>query len=359
MPQIDPSTHVCCPLFFHLPAPTSAKFGDAIEYYREFVRYSMQDTRAAVADAASADDVDSPPFPTLLSMRASDLLDEHATQTDATASVELDASGIDWGISVEGSGDAAGGGGGGINWDVDEDVVDTPATEAAPATGGIDWGDDDDDASAEPAAADGIDWGIETTESGSAEDASAASAAASVVAPSAAASLLESESTRHAFLGELQELESFLAVRVVDLATADDVSAAAFQSSGVSHILALQSEATCSTYLAAVRSCLVAFRASRLQQLLLVRSSKRYADRVVAAIRQQSSAVDRLERAAITHEERRLELRRVTERTAHELERTLDRTRAMKTRMEAAISNLFQNRPVHLVGEIHNLLQQA
>lgn len=54
---------------------------------------------------------------------------------------------------------------------------------------------------------------------------------------------------------------------------------------------------------------------------------------------------------------RRGELARITSRSSHELSTLVAQCRTLKKHMESEISALFQNRPVHIVGEINQILQ--
>ena len=121
-----------------------------------------------------------------------------------------------------------------------------------------------------------------------------------------------------------------------------------------------------------------------------------YVDRVVSGIKQQLSSIERLERAQVEHEvsgeggntganqtmrrtsfsvgaarmlthsrrapflssqSRRGELARITSRSSHELATLVAQCRTLKGHIESEISALFQNRPVHIVGEINQILQ--
>lgn len=46
-------------------------------------------------------------------------------------------------------------------------------------------------------------------------------------------------------------------------------------------------------------------------------------------------------------------------RSSHDLSRLIDQLRSIKANVEREISALFQNRPVHIVGEITQILAQA
>ena len=85
-------------------------------------------------------------------------------------------------------------------------------------------------------------------------------------------------------------------------------------------------------------------------------SSSSSLDRTISLLRHQESTIARYERSAIEYEQRRLELIRLNHRAQVEFHNILAKTKEMKSKMEAEIGRLFQNRPVHIVGEINNLL---
>lgn len=249
------------PTFAHSPSRPlcvvcvfSPKFGDALDYYREFVRWTLGEAGSTAA---------APPLPTLAAVRAGPLLDLPATTTDSDAAVSASASassdGIDWDISVEGAGEASSS----IDWDITTEA--SGEATSGDASGGIDWGDAD---SAGAASADGgINWDIETTGSGEAAAASSSAADASppTASPAAAAARadsLESSDLRQLFLSELLELEAFLVERLSDQSGgsstgagvgsaggADDLTAAAFSGTNVPHILTLQAAHHTQAYL--------------------------------------------------------------------------------------------------------------
>jgi len=343
------------------------KFGDAMSYYRAFVRYCMEDGEGPTG---SYDEKEL--LPTIQAIRDGELMpDVGQTETDKEASIASETqtatgsnnsenSGIDWDISVESSGES-----GGATQEIDWSSLITSegggeaAAEAVTesksgedASGGINWGDED-----APAAAPSINWDIETSESGNAADSEPSPPSTSPSADSSSTLSLSSDSTRHLFLSELLELDAFLSERVLDLSHTDDLTAATFQATNVPHILTLQSQQTVQGYLDAVRACLQEIRSPRLTQLLMVRASKRYVERIVHGLKQQLSSVARLEKAAIDHESRRVELQRTASRSSHELSTLIEKSRDVKQHVEKEISQLFQNRPVSVVGEINTMLQ--
>ena len=366
-----------------------SKFGESLEYYREFVKFCLQGGQggsgAGAASSSAAAAAVGMVFPSLQALRTSELMplvSESSSAPSASASATGSASaaaasegGIDWGISVDGSGDSAGGASGEIDWGITSDGAGDATTTAT--AGSIDWGDDSSSAAQTDGAAATINWDIETTEAGEEDSASTTSTApsqstaassesagsastSSSAAPSSATSLLN-DSFRHAVLAELLELEGFLSERSLDLSASegqgDEAALAAFAVSGVPHILSLQSSGTVGGYLAAVRAVLSSLRAQRLTQLLMVRSSRRYMDRLVSGLKQSIAGLERMDRSQVSHEARRAELAKSSQRSAHELQVLVGQCRTLKAQVESEISKLFQNRPVHLVGEINQMLQ--
>jgi hypothetical protein len=364
-----------------LLAARETKVGEALDYYRAFVKFTVPAEATTQPDSI---------FPTVQAVRAAELLpldelkDDSASSTAATSSAASSsdtapADGIDWGISVEGAGDS--GGSATIDWGITSEGGGEADASDAPAAASIDWGIEDNTPADGAAAAATIDWGIETTESGSAAAAASPSPAPVAAAPaSSSPGDLSADAPRHAFLSELLELESFLQERVHDLSSSssssssaasaasssaasgagggagDELAAAAFQGSGVPHVLTLQSAAGVGAYLAAVRRVLGLLRAPRLTQVLLLRSSSRAVDRQVSSLRQSIAGLERLERGQAVHEARRTELARLVSKSALELQTHLEHTRTLKKDVETAISALFQHRPVQLTGEIHQAL---
>lgn len=367
-----------------------SKFAEAIEYYEQFVKFCLQAQSEGAAASSSSSGATEAAFPSLRALRAGELMplvsaSSESPSASAAAPAAASEGGIDWGISVDGSGDAAGGAAatGEIDWGITTDGAGHDGSATTVTAGSIDWGDDSSSVPAADGAAAGasIDWDIETTEAGedsasttstaealtaaspSHSTASSAVASGSASAAAAAPTSLLHDAFRHAVLAELLELESFLSERSSDLSSSgssssgDEASQAAFAVAGVPHILSLQSTQSVAGYLSAVRGALTALRASRLTQLLMVRSSRRFIDRLVAGIRQQLQAIERMDRASVAHEARRIELNKATQKASHELHQLLAQCRTLKSQMEGEISRLFQNRPVHLVGEINQMLQ--
>lgn len=94
---------------------------------------------------------------------------------------------------------------------------------------------------------------------------------------------------------------------------------------------------------------------SRVQQLLLIRQSPSYVDRLVAQLQQCITAAERLESGAHDKARTRADLHGTIGRESRKLKQVLEDTRVLKARVEQAIGALFDGRRINIVGEINAL----
>ncbi|CAI6008845.1 unnamed protein product [Closterium sp. NIES-65] len=95
----------------------------------------------------------------------------------------------------------------------------------------------------------------------------------------------------------------------------------------------------------------------RTRDLLLILSSPRFLDRLEQSLLQKKTNEARLLDSIGELERRRREIRAALADAWPKLEAVVQRTRAYKTAAEAALSAMYSNRPVHIIGEINNVLQ--
>ncbi|CAI7852305.1 unnamed protein product, partial [Closterium sp. NIES-54] len=95
----------------------------------------------------------------------------------------------------------------------------------------------------------------------------------------------------------------------------------------------------------------------RTRDLLLILSSQRFLDRLEQSLLQKKTNEARLLDSIGELERRRREIRTALADAWPKLEAVVQRTRAYKTAAEAALSAMYSNRPVHIIGEINNMLQ--
>lgn len=204
-------------------------------------------------------------------------VDASAGQTDGDsgAAVDLDLGG-DWGLSASG-GDATDGQTGddaatapAISWDIDcVEIEAGSGAEGAPPA--ISWDLDDAGAGADGGEDDAIGGGFSMSSSSSSSKANP---------KRIGGSLLEAE-TRHAFTSDLLELEAFFQTRMTELtaAAADGMHMPPLP--GAPAVLTRESADSCRATLACVADLLAAVRDPALVQLIMIRSSPKYAQCVV------------------------------------------------------------------------------
>ncbi|CAI5506355.1 unnamed protein product [Closterium sp. Naga37s-1] len=349
--------------------------GQAVYYYQ-----------SAVAFAHGGEDADSSLLPTLLELRANP---EQQDRAEPPAENE-------WGGDVGGEGGDGGGGGdaaGGIVWDVDV------------GTGGEGGGGGE--AGGEGAAGGeegggGIDWDIDTGAAGTNEEAPSGSAGDGDSAGGGGGGggrsgregesemqkvqrwLLADSAYRSKLLDDLFELHIFLVTRIAEMNRHQgSVLQAQLMNHGTAYFTPLHSHVCTAGAMVPLPSspippatphsnhgtssltaldshiCTAIGRLTsrRTRDLLLILSSQRFLDRLEQSLLQKKSNEARLLDSIGELERRRREIRTALADAWPKLEAVVQRTRAYKTAAEAALSAMYSNRPVHIIGEINNVLQ--
>ncbi|CAI5511130.1 unnamed protein product [Closterium sp. Naga37s-1] len=313
--------------------------GQAVDYYR-----------AAIAFAHGGNDAGSPLLPTLLELRANP---ERQDRAEPPAENE-------WGGDVGGEGGDGGGGGdavGGIVWDLD-------ISAETGAAGGEEEG-----------GGGGIDWDIDTGAAGTNEEAPSRSAGDGDSAGGGGGGggrsgreggserhkvqrwLLADSAYRSKLLDDLFELHIFLVTRIAEMhrhqgsvlqaqlmATAPPI----IQNHGTASLVSLDSH---------ICTAIGRLTSRRTRDLLLILSSPRFLDRLEQSLLQKKTNEARLLDSIGELERRRREIRAALADAWPKLEAVVQGTRAYKTAAEAALSAMYSNRPVHIIGEINNVLQ--
>ncbi|CAI5460186.1 unnamed protein product [Closterium sp. Yama58-4] len=326
----------------------------AVEYYA-----------AAVAFAHGGEDTGSSPLllPTLLELRANP---ERQDQAEPPAEDE-------WGGDL--SGGADGGGASGVG---DGDAVGRIVWDLDVSTGGNGGGGGEgggEGATGGEEGGGGIDWDIDTGAAGTNEEAPPGSAgdgdSAGGGGGGGGRSGREGESERHKvqrwlladsayrskLLDDLFELHIFLVTRIAEMnrhqgsvlqaqlmATAPPI----IQNHGTTSLGALDSH---------ICTAIGRLTSRRTRDLLLILSSPRFLDRLEQSLLQKKTNEARLLDSVGELERRRREIRAALADAWPKLEAVVQRTRAYKAAAEAALSAMYSNRPVHIIGEINNVLQ--
>ncbi|PRW59500.1 CDK5RAP3 isoform A [Chlorella sorokiniana] len=363
-----------------------------IEYYAALVDSQQQGGEAGAA-AAAADAV----LPTLREVREGRTTPPAEPAAAVAAAEPGSAAGgggaleVDWdlgaaleavGGSEEGGSGAGGGAAAGISWDLD--ASDLTAAETAPgaAPGVISWdvevetaaeaegGSSEGGASSAPVE---ISWDIElsgvgedTTASevpgagaaaagggtaGGSAAAAEAVAAAEAEEPAAVRRLVADAAYRAQLLDDLHELRAFLMQCCRELGGNGSKLLATSAPEAVRHVSADLAAAM----LEAVNAALSQFGGEKLKQLIALRTSGRYLDRMAAGLQQQAGQEAKFLRAAADAELRRGEIQRQLMADSAKLAVLLKRSRQAKAETERALGAKLGRR-VNIQGEINQLL---
>ncbi|ESP02849.1 hypothetical protein LOTGIDRAFT_230360 [Lottia gigantea] len=194
-----------------------------------------------------------------------------------------------------------------------------------------------------------INWDIDTTTDITSND----SSSDGVASGENALSILENPATRNLFLDDLFELEAFLCQRLEELQGDSSVlSDNQFQSSPES----IQLDASqVSTLLSNVNNILTQLTNMRIQQLLLIRNSPRYVNRVHDNLKQILLLADKmtyLEKQAVIRRNEALEEQQEVE---PKLDTLIKRTKQLQKQLEGEISKKYKERKVNIMGDINTI----
>lgn len=265
--------------------------------------------------------------------------EEEEEGADAGEAVE-----IDWGIEVDEEGQGEENQAIEINWEMPEadlEVVEAPAAAAAglPAdeeVAEIDWGIVSQDGGEIK-----IDWTSSVTE---------AEAELEPMLQAVSENSLMDSSTRQQYMTDLYELEAFLIARVRLGSTADDMTL--FKNSPA---LRNQSEFVWTQYLEVTRKVIQALSSPRLQELVMIATSRSYVDRLVNSIHLAKASVQRVDRYIDTYNERRAEISDTVNRTRLKLKAVVKKSRTLKTWIQETLSEQLKVQ-VTVMADIPNQL---
>ncbi|EGD82638.1 hypothetical protein PTSG_03295 [Salpingoeca rosetta] len=165
-------------------------------------------------------------------------------------------------------------------------------------------------------------------------------------------SLLHHRSTRLAVVDELEELMMFFTRRSDELG--GDLEMAAIGLFDSAHkSVQNQSKEQMGAFMSAVTRVHTQLTGERVQQLLMIKSSSRYVQRLADELRQKLELADRALRKTEDFDRQRAECRTIVHNSSEQTDKYRQRIRTLKKHVEQSISKLYSNRPVHIVGDIN------
>ncbi|XP_071942675.1 CDK5 regulatory subunit-associated protein 3-like [Antedon mediterranea] len=223
----------------------------------------------------------------------------------------------------------------------------------------IDWGDGEIDFGIsldEPVGVDEeakIDWGEDT--SGITLGCDLKTADDGVARGTDALTLLDNLETRNAFVNDMLELEFFLRQRLKEMGgDVDIISVNQFQ--GAPSICQMQTVHDVTCMLNLVQDVLSHLRDSTVQHFLMIKSSRRYVDRLADSLKEKLVYEEKMIASKVAVVEKRQASLEEQRKLEPKLDILMAKTRELKQQIEQEISKKYKNRPVNLMGAINAAL---
>eukprot|EP00455_Lapot_gusevi_P052987 TRINITY_DN8175_c0_g1_i9.p1 TRINITY_DN8175_c0_g1~~TRINITY_DN8175_c0_g1_i9.p1 ORF type:complete len:519 (-),score=138.24 TRINITY_DN8175_c0_g1_i9:67-1623(-) len=317
----------------------SDKFRDAMTFYKDFLVYTLVQSFGPRHDVSSA----TSRLPTLSALREMKHGDDDDDEDEKKESAP--APSINWDLDDGGDMPAFSSDMGGVDFGADSGVS-------------INWGDDSgggfSSASLDLSAGPSINWGDDAADAAPAINWDLDAGADEGATIHGKTRGLKDAHTRHNFQAELLELEAFFVTRLNELIAPD---AASFPIQYVGAPLHIQQESVSviRSYVNLIQDILTLFKAPRTQQLILIRNSPKYVDRLVSSLEQQKGASKKLEKMAVTLDERiAVNIETVT-KLRPQLAALLSQTKTLQKHIQQEVSKQYDGRRVNIIGEINNL----
>jgi hypothetical protein len=167
-----------------------------------------------------------------------------------------------------------------------------------------------------------------------------------------ALSLLDDVETRNAFINNLLELEAFVAQRLAELRSDSQSFAVSNQFQAAPNEVQRDS-AELEVMLANIRNVLVKLTAPHVVELLLIRTSPKFVERLAASLHKLLSDSDKVASLSRLMAQRRTETLEEERLTQPKLDLTIAKTKELQKQVEAQISKKYNNRKVNIMGEIN------
>eukprot|EP01025_Chloroclados_australasicus_P030407 TRINITY_DN3051_c0_g1_i5.p2 TRINITY_DN3051_c0_g1~~TRINITY_DN3051_c0_g1_i5.p2 ORF type:complete len:140 (-),score=19.62 TRINITY_DN3051_c0_g1_i5:313-732(-) len=116
---------------------------------------------------------------------------------------------------------------------------------------------------------------------------------------------------------------------------------------------------TCDNMLQVVNDILSQFHNERVKFLLMIKTSKRFLERMQRQLEQQSGQESKLKGLDVEIGKKREETQRQLMGAAPKLKALIQRMKTVKIAVEEELKKQFQGRRIKIIGEINNIMQSV
>eukprot|EP01024_Parvocaulis_polyphysoides_P067029 TRINITY_DN7940_c3_g2_i1.p1 TRINITY_DN7940_c3_g2~~TRINITY_DN7940_c3_g2_i1.p1 ORF type:complete len:155 (-),score=17.29 TRINITY_DN7940_c3_g2_i1:57-458(-) len=113
----------------------------------------------------------------------------------------------------------------------------------------------------------------------------------------------------------------------------------------------------CENMLEVINDALSQFQSDRVKLFLMIKTSKRYLERLIRQLGQQSALESKLKGLGTDVGIKREQVQRQLMGAAPKLKALIQRMKTVKQEVEAELQKQFQGRRIQIIGEINNVLQ--
>ncbi|XP_071443641.1 CDK5 regulatory subunit-associated protein 3 isoform X2 [Hetaerina americana] len=168
--------------------------------------------------------------------------------------------------------------------------------------------------------------------------------------------LLDNPETRYKLMDELLELESFLLIRLSEMAASDtDHLIGLSQMSEAPALLQMQTTGSTSAMLKQTRDVIAAVLDKRACQLHSIKHSPRYVDQLAFTLKQKLSIMDKILLSKKALQEKKEEATSGAIDIQPKIKLIINKTKELQMEIELDISRKYKNRPCNIMGGANTL----
>lgn len=165
---------------------------------------------------------------------------------------------------------------------------------------------------------------------------------------------------RNEFWNDIIELEAFISQRVIEKggssATSTTVEGEIFKDA--CNEIRNENLDELNRFHVAVRNVLQLLNDERFRQLIMLKTSKRYVDRITKSLQQKREMIDRMNENVYGVDVKRSDLEEGIKKLEPEIDLLIDRTRELQQVLQESISKLVKGRKINIFGDINIILKK-